>query len=233
MLISYRNTFLCMLSAFLVASPALAESLRVEGELQRGDDQLDGDGEFYDTFEINLKAGQVLEVQMVSEDLDCYLVVLGPNDEQIESDDAPDGVTDSSVVYVAPVTGTYEIIATSAGIGETGAYKLSATAFDSKPLKEQAGTLAEGDEISWKGGEYMDRIKVDLKKGEKQMIELVSDDFDGFISVHTPGHKVFQADDPAALILEASEAGSYTVVVTSFGPGEIGDYVVKFRSIDE
>ena len=233
MLISIRRSFLFLLTAMLFASPALSESLRVEGSLQNGDDKLDGDGEFYDTFEIKMKAGQVLDVKMVSEDVDCYIAVLTPDDDQIESDDGPDGSTDTNLVHVATVTGTYEIIATTASIGESGAYKLSAAAYDSKPLKQETGTLAKGDEVNWKGGEYLDRIQIELKKGEKQMISLESDDFDGYLSVHTPDGDVLLADDPATLIVQASDAGAYTVVVTSFGPREVGDYVVKFRSIEE
>ncbi len=101
--------------------PALTLDRTVDGELAEGDGALNT-GEFADTIRIKLEAGQTVQVMMTSTEIDPYIILRAPDETQVENDDYLG--TDSSVVHTAAQTGTYQILATSALVGETGAYQV-------------------------------------------------------------------------------------------------------------
>ena len=84
----------------LLTGPAVAQQRlqpggSVQGDLSRGDDQLDS-GEFIDVYEVQGRAGQSLSVVMRSEDFDAYLMISGPGDFQEDNDDGGDDGDDGA-----------------------------------------------------------------------------------------------------------------------------------------
>lgn len=111
-----------LLALLLLAASGL---VRFDGTLAAGDRELKS-GEYYDVYDIEVEEGQRLTVTMRSRDFDTYLIVKRPDREQEDDDDASgdrdDGIRKSEVVFTAPVSGTYRILATSYEAGETGRY---------------------------------------------------------------------------------------------------------------
>jgi hypothetical protein len=94
------------------------------GDLRQGDEALQS-GEFADRFTFNGVAGQRVRISMVSPDIDSYLMLISPNGNQEENDDAAAGVTDSRLDAVLSEDGPYTIVATSYRPEESGSYSLS------------------------------------------------------------------------------------------------------------
>lgn len=106
-------------------------------------------------------------------------------------------------------------------------------------LDETSGTLVEGDE-TLQSGEYMDSYNVLAREGQWIRAEVVSGDFDPYIMVISPTGIQTDVDDSAEnntsmtkAILEANEGGEWTVIVTSYEPGESGAYDLSYGALDE
>ncbi|MEM6260004.1 MAG: hypothetical protein AAGI37_17155 [Planctomycetota bacterium] len=217
-----------------VGPRAWSQDLQVDGNLGAGDEKLPDTGEWFEVYEIELEAGELLEVSMVSDEIDSYLMVIPPRGDSIENDDIEGESVDAHVLLVASVTGTYEIIATSSSPDEAGGYRLEANRFATKPVKKTAGSLSTEDEVSWKGGEYADRFELVIPAGERRLVSITVAAFDAYISAHGSDGRHFRADDPAAILLEAGEEGvTYTIVITSYEAKEVGDYVFDILSVHE
>jgi CHAT domain-containing protein/Tfp pilus assembly protein PilF len=92
------------------------------GHLDQNSAQVDGRYTSTQTFEGT--AGEVLTIQLTSEDFDALLILVSPDGAKIAEDDDGAGGTNSQIVITVPSTGTYTLIATSVGAGETGQYQL-------------------------------------------------------------------------------------------------------------
>lgn len=103
-----------------IGAPA---DLTEQGELAEGDDELQS-GELSDTYTIDGRAGQLLEVSVRSSEFDPYVIVTSPSGEQWENDDF-DG-TDAGLFRVLEEAGEYEVTVTSYTTGELGAYSVTA-----------------------------------------------------------------------------------------------------------
>jgi hypothetical protein len=96
----------------------------MSGSLNSGD-QTTGDGKNAEVWEITGEAGQTVTIRMESDAFDSYLVVVGPGLGAPLTDDDSGGGLNSELTVTFPQSGSFRIIATSAGSGATGAYRLS------------------------------------------------------------------------------------------------------------
>lgn len=113
------------LCAALALPAAAQERIDASGTLQRGDSTLES-GEFYDSYNIDVRAGEQIDVRATSTEFDPYLIVRGPTDDlRWENDDEGDGSVQARVNETAPVTGRYRVIVTSYQPGESGRYQVS------------------------------------------------------------------------------------------------------------
>lgn len=238
-------------------TPALAqERLRmgatVEGELSRGDDQLDS-GEFMDVFAVDGRAGDALSVTMRSDDFDAYLMVTGPGDFQEDNDDSGDDGTNAGLDLRLPASGTYRITATSYEPGERGRYSLSlgnrgragppdatsgrgpgnAGGGRLEPGRAASGALAAGDR-RLQAGEFIDGWQLPVRRGETYTVSLDAGDFDAYLMVRGPGGLSEDNDDDpgqrgtrnSRLTFTATADGVAEISATSFGSDETGRYQI-------
>jgi CHAT domain-containing protein/Tfp pilus assembly protein PilF len=117
----------------LVAQQSTARTPQsVTGRLDQTSEQLD-DGSYYTVHTFEGTAGEVLTIQLSSEEFDAYLVLVDPDGATIaENDDGAEG-TNSRIVITLPTNGIYTLLATSYAAGRTGQYQLewqTATAED-------------------------------------------------------------------------------------------------------
>ncbi|MBN1476777.1 PPC domain-containing protein [Candidatus Sumerlaeota bacterium] len=82
---------------------------------------------FHDVFTFNAQAGETVDIDLNSENFDCYLALFGPNSEFIQDNDDFGSTRRSRVALSVPSAGTYYAVVTSFSPGNGGAFTLSVT----------------------------------------------------------------------------------------------------------
>lgn len=229
-------------------APGASEGRVERGMLAEGDYTLDS-GEMFDVYELEGQPGQRVRLDLSSDELDTYLILVAPNGEQIENDDAEDGRAHSVIETELREAGTYSVLVTSYSI-ETGAYELSidlaapsSTAGRGRDVISLAmgramdGSLAAGDE-RLEGGQFFDRYAFDASPGQPILLELASDELDTFLILQFPDGTLVANDDSLDQVrtsrveLMAPQAGRYHVSATSYSEGETGKYRLSLGAGD-
>lgn len=86
------------------------------------------DGRQAQAWALELDAGQSVEIELVSDDFDAYLYLVGPGIVEPLFDDDGAGELNSLIRHTATEAGTYRILASALGGGATGAFTLQVTA---------------------------------------------------------------------------------------------------------
>ena len=224
---------------------ALRAGSTVAGDLRRGDGTR-ASGQFADSYPLRGRRGEQLEIRMQSGAVDPYVEITGPGGfSAFNDDDVEAGSTDSRLIVSLPADGDYRVTASSYERGETGAYRLSVAATEAidpgegvsagaaglAPGRAQRGALARGDE-TLRSGEFVDRYRFRGRAGQRVTVEARSSAIDPYLILVAPSGEQEDNDDAspqdtnARLETELAEDGDYTVLVTSYRPGEAGDYQV-------
>lgn len=226
-----------------LASQGVAQGIagRVNsGELQRSDRTLSS-GEYYDEIVFEGRAGQRVTLDLTTSEFDPYLLVVAPSGDKESNDDFDGALDRSRLELTLSETGRYQILVTSYEEGETGDWQLridtesggGGQGNTSAGVRVEAGELARGDE-TLRSGEFADEYTFEAGRGESIVVE-VSGDFDTYLIVSDPDGDQEDNDDyegnsnRSLLTLNASEAGTYRVLVTSYREGETGDYELTIR----
>ena len=80
--------------------------------------------QYYDEWSYDAVAGERLVIIMESEEIDAYLLVLGDDGTEVARDDDGGTGLNARLDFLAPATGQYTILATSAGSGQSGRYTI-------------------------------------------------------------------------------------------------------------
>ncbi|HZF31449.1 MAG TPA: hypothetical protein VE907_20200 [Gammaproteobacteria bacterium] len=218
---------------------AAANGARIEhGNLQNGDDVLMS-GEYADTFRFDGSSGHRAVVDLRSADFDPYVVVRTPSGAQFDNDDYGDDAGRALVALELDESGEYEVVVTSFSEGETGAYNLRLVLENDAAAtrrRDRNGELDLGDE-TLTTGEYVDTYRFQGWPGQHLSLDLESDDFDTYLILKEPHGGQVENDDTdesgpsghSHIERDLSEAGVYSVLVTSYEPGEIGSYRLEIH----
>jgi len=202
-------------------------------------------GEPADLYTLTGQAGQQVRIELSSSAFDPYLMLLGPTGRHWENDDSG-GTLDSAIELALPASGAYRVVASAYRAGMSGAYELKVspggrgatpqltTVANPQPAaaagaQTRSGELAEGDE-TLDSGELFDRYTFVWGAGTTVDLQLTSSAFDTYLIVRAPGgdqednDDVEQGNTNSGLTYTASAQGAYTVLVTSYRPGETGAY---------
>ncbi|MGD1941479.1 MAG: tetratricopeptide repeat protein, partial [Leptolyngbyaceae cyanobacterium] len=135
--------------------------LEVTGSLETGDELLD-DNTLYDRYTFEGEAGQAVILTLTSADFDTYLILQNSAGENLSTnDDSSDVETNSSIVFVLPETGTYQVLANALYEGEGGDYQLTiipTQADNSNIQASAAGQLITQGERLAEQGNYAEAI---------------------------------------------------------------------------
>lgn len=102
----------------------IVKGVSTSQSLQASDCAL-SDGSFADGVYIFLQANESVTISMSSTSVDAYLYLLNFSGTTVaENDDANASTNDAQIVYTAPSSGFYIIVANSFGPGEVGPYTL-------------------------------------------------------------------------------------------------------------
>lgn len=110
------------------AGPEIAVVFGADGVFRsdnnlRFQDQLRGDRHFK-VYNARFEAGKRYQVDMMSNELDSYLIVIDDRNMELMRDDDSGGNLNSQLFFIPQRTANYRILATTFGPGETGAYTL-------------------------------------------------------------------------------------------------------------
>jgi hypothetical protein len=120
-----------------VDAPVDLATLPPSGELEIGetvtgllgaDDPVITDGRRGQAWALEGSAGGRVTIELLSDAFDAFLYVAGPGLSEPLTDDDGGGDLNSSVTLTFPETGSYRIIASTVGGGDTGSYTLRVTA---------------------------------------------------------------------------------------------------------
>lgn len=193
---------------------------------------ISGNEEYYDVgpgdmYTIEATEGEQIRLIMTSDDLDSYVTLLAPNGQSFSDDDSY-GDLNSQLEVVAPLTGTYQVIA-SAYSGDSGVYELS---YESQGrvnvIYEETGSLESSDERDIRGGRY-DVIEQNFRAGQSLSIMLSSDAFDTRLYINGPDGEAFADNDDyngtdSRVDIEIEQSGTYQIVVTPYYDDDRGEY---------
>ena len=231
--------------ADVAAREARPEVRRERGRLEPGDSETRG--RYVDEYTAEWTQGERHAVDLRG-DFDTYLEVTGPGLRR-QNDDV-DEVGHSAVEAIAPETGTYRVVVSSYGEGESGSYELTIEriADPDRPGVEQdverlrmdetrSGRLEEGD-AQTDTGRYYDSWVVDGRAGQTLTVELESDDFDTVLHLISPDGEALEENDDAdgaddtnsRIVAHLPASARYRVRATSYGAREVGAYRVSVRA---
>ncbi len=213
-----------------------------------GDDPVRAGGQHYQRWTFAGSAGQSVTIDLSSRDFDTFLALRGPDGQEQTNDDIDRRDTDSRINAVLASNGTYEVVATSYLSGAVGDYQVALSAADVEAVIGEvgaeeieagsltwnapvAGRLARRDE-QLRSGEYYDTFTFAGRAGQGLTLAMESSAFDTYVMLRGPGELSVDNDDGFSSgtnsRLEATLPvdGTYSVLATSYSPGERGRYTV-------
>lgn len=204
----------------------------IQGQLDNRSNVLP-DGSYYNPYRFEGQAGQRVTIDMISRDLDAYLILLSADRDDffVQDDDSGDGLN-ARISVQLPYTGTYLIFANAYAEGETGRYQLrlsgsgggatSTTPQGSGAILRQQGVLGPGDPTLRDGSAYQE-YRFQGRAGQTVRIRLSSNAFDTYlILLDDQGNRLGENDDRAPgdtnseLVITLPRNGSYRVIVNAF-----------------
>ncbi|MFT5681535.1 MAG: hypothetical protein ACI8RZ_002441 [Myxococcota bacterium] len=213
---------------------------RWSGTLADGDITISS-GEFIDGYVVQGTAGERWVVDLRSTEFDPFLIVRAPDQSQEENDDW-EGARDRSLLDITlDQTGEYGLAVTTYQAGEMGSYDLTLRRVGAEDVASadslrHTGTLADGDD-QLSNDEWYDSYNFQGLPGQTVRVDLQGE-FDTYVGVIGPGGFKQENDDyetSGHSLVEGvlSEAGEYTVIVTSYEANQGGSYTLNIAMDEE
>jgi serine protease Do len=220
--------------------PIAIDGAIIQGRLDDGSNLLP-DGSYYNAYSFEGRTGQSISIDMVSNEVDPFLILIGPEEDGLFlQDDDSGGNYNARLSLQLPSSGTYVIVANAYAEGEVGRYQLrlrdlggggSAAAPDSLILREQ-GRLGPGNP-TLQDGSYFQEFHFQGRAGQRVRLRLASDSFDTYLLLlDQAGNTLAENDDASPrttnseLILTLPQDGQYTVIVNAYRGGEQGQFLL-------
>lgn len=203
-------------------------------------------GSYFDLWEVEGTPGEVVRVDLQSEDFDSFLSHVeeaGDELREVRNDDDGGEGLDARLYVTVPPSGRYLIRARSLGERRSGDYLISAVSEGVRPEPE-AVAVSMGDELEGSldpldavldNGTYYDEYTFHGEAGETVEVEMTSDDFDSYLLLGTGNGDEFAQlalDDDggsgrnARIRQRLSRSGEYVIRARSFGANDTGDYTL-------
>lgn len=209
-------------------------------------------GQAYQSWTFNAAAGTSVTIDLESNDFDTVLELVMPGGGTQTNDDIARNDTNSRINAILPDDGTYEVRASSYLPAVGGDYTLMVAAANVDEVLEQAREqqqdAVEGDAIAFgqvldgrlnrrdtqlASGEYYDTISFSGTAGQSLTLSLESSQFDTYLMIRGPAGVSYDNDDAdgtnSRLEVSLPADGVYTILATSYAPGETGRYTLTLE----
>lgn len=234
-------------SAFARVSSIATNGAPVSGQLDADSNILESDRSFFNAYTFEIQQGQRITVDMMSDELDAYLILIDPNGRDVAQDDDGGNGTNARLLATVPQSGTYTILANSHSPGETGRYQLrvaansAATSPATRPqqsgvILQESGVLGQNSLVLSSDGSLYEEHLFEGQAGQLVTINMESNDFDTYLMLIGPdGEMVAQNDDSGSETLNSSisltlpQTGTYRVIANSYDSTGRGQYSVQVR----
>ncbi|MGQ4648077.1 trypsin-like peptidase domain-containing protein [Lyngbya aestuarii] len=229
----------------LQQQPLTFDGAVITGRLGPGSNVLPVDNSFFDLYVFEGQSGQQVQIDMRSREIDSYLILLGPNGQDVAQDDDGGGGTNSRLAATLPATGTYLLMANSYDAGQAGGYSLRA---EVKAPGVENAARREDYILQQEGflGPLADRLRTDGslftahtfegRAGQSITINLASPDFDTYLVLLDPDKRLIGENDDVSpndnnsiLTVTLSRSGTYTVIVNAYDKRGGGKYLLRVR----
>jgi serine protease Do len=203
------------------------------------------DNSFFDLYAFEGKAGQRVQIDMTSREIDSYLILLDPNGDEVTQDDDGGGGPNSRIVATLPADGTYLLMANSYEAGQAGAYSLKAEATSARAgnvvnqggfILRQEGILGSDAAVLPSDGSLYKEYDFQGRAGQAVKIELASPDFDTYIALLDANGQLIGENDDASendpnstLTVTLPRSGVYRVIVNAYDKRGRGRYLLTIR----
>ncbi|MEM9089173.1 MAG: trypsin-like peptidase domain-containing protein [Cyanobacteria bacterium P01_F01_bin.53] len=223
----------------------------ISGRLTRDSSILPSDDSYYDAYTFQGRSGQRVVVNMSSDNIDPYLILLSPQGRDLAQDDDSAGGNDARLAFTLPEDGTYTVLANSFGARETGSYALqvrdAANAGNSSgqlvtgqqqgvrtlPMSIE-GVLGQNSQVLAQDGSRYEEFLFDGNAGQQVTIALNSQEFDPFVILVGPDGTVLDSNDDvsrssfnAGLSVTLPSTGRYRVIANSFDSSGSGRFSLQ------
>ncbi len=228
----------------------------VEGSLDPSSNVLP-DGSYFNPYIFEGTAGQTVEIEMTSDEVDPYLILLSPERQDffLEDDDSA-GDFNARLTIQLPYTGSYIILANAFARGESGSYQLSlrgeggaaaprtfssdsqAAAPGGNYILQQSGNLGPGDR-TLSDNSYFKQYTFQGQQGQEVTIRLSSPDFDTYLVLLDDERSLIGENDDAMgggttnseLTVSLPYSGTYTVIVNAFDSTGQGQFTLTVQQL--
>ena len=198
------------------------------------------DNSFFDLYSFEGRAGQQIAIEMKSQEIDPYLILLGPNQREIAQDNDGAGSKNARITVRLPADGTYTLLANSNQARQSGAYtlelKASAATSPSRAILQEQGAFVAGGPVLPSDKSLYREYTFEGRSGQSVNISLESTEFDPYVALFGPnGRLVAENDDEsdstknAFLSVTLPATGRYRVIVNAYDSSGKGRYTLTVR----
>ncbi|MCB9507716.1 MAG: pre-peptidase C-terminal domain-containing protein [Myxococcales bacterium] len=230
-----------------VVGQTLAIGRPISGTLS-SDDPVRSSGQHVQTWTFRGTAGQSVTLDLQSSAFDTLLTLRTPGGDEQSNDDISQRDTNSRVHANLLESGEYTVAVSSYAPGAVGAYTLTLALADSPTVEdplvqgEGGGSIGFDQPVSGRltrrdatldSGEFVDTYTFTGRAQQGVTISMESTQFDTYLMLRGPGDLTLDNDDGFSQgtnsRLEASLPvdGEYTILATSYQPGEDGRYTLS------
>ncbi|MEG3954079.1 trypsin-like peptidase domain-containing protein [Microcoleus sp. herbarium2] len=211
----------------------------IRGQLTDKSNVLPADNSFFDLYSFEGKAGQQITIEMKSQEIDPYLILLGPNQRGIAQDDDGAGSKNARITVRLPADGTYTLVANSYKASESGAYTLELKASATEPSRailQEEGALVAGGPVLPSDNSLYREYTFEGRAGQSVAISLESTDFEPYVAIIGPNDRLLAQNDEgsdsaknAFLSVTLPATGRYRVIVNAYDASGRGRYTLTVR----
>jgi serine protease Do len=203
------------------------------------------DNSFFDLYAFEGRAGQRVQIDMASPEIDSYLILLNPNGNEVAQDDDGGGGSNARIVATLPADGTYLLMANSYQTGQAGTYSLKAEATAARAensvsqgrfILRQEGILGPGASVLPSDGSLYRAYTFEGRAGQSVTINLASPDFDTYLALLDPNGQLVEENDGASqgdrssrITVTLPRTGVYRVIVNAHDRRGRGRYLLTIR----
>jgi S1-C subfamily serine protease len=211
----------------------------IRGKLTDKSNVLPADNSFFDLYSFEGKAGMQITIEMKSQEIDPYLILLGPNQRGIAQDDDGAGSKNARITVRLPADGTYTLVANSYEPRESGAYTLELKASATEPSRailQEEGALVAGGPVLPSDNSLYREYTFEGRAGQSVAISLESTDFEPYVAIIGPNDRLLAQNDEgrdsaknAFLSVTLPATGRYRVIVNAYDASGRGRYTLTVR----